>query len=497
MENNKKCITFYNVKKNRLLKTIDLSNVNEAFLKKYSFLAENKEKKDITPISIFGDTAPNTSQKMKSFLPNIKKRRLFFNYYRKEDIESKSINSMNQTDYKNRDNSHKKFDNQKENHECDNKLSLAFKTFNSSIISNIYKGRNISRFVFPNNKSIINKVTDSPKKNINNFSERKIKNHTSKIGKVNKNGKNKISIYKCIALLQAMKLYFLRKYFDIFKNNISNIAKKKLLKYDKNYLNFQNYQPNFTESNQNKRRYSPIENRSELSKKSLELDKKEKQIYKRKSIIEKLNTEMRKSNIPSNEANNINPNIYSIKKRKINFDEVYHKKTNNTKSEFNSFPSSMKKEKSFQKVFNPKPKKYLYDDIENIKNIEEKNFNHKKGNLILIKNINTKDERLFLNINYIPIISKKTRNKYENKNLRISKISNLIFIGNKTNYTNYFYKTSTVFPNKLSCIREENEVDSTLHDRKNFNLKTDRILDKENKRNKNFMVGRIIKMFYK
>ena len=91
------------------------------------------------------------------------------------------------------------------------------------------------------------------------------------------------------------------------------------------------------------------------------------------------------------------------------------------------------------------------------------NDTHKKkskANLLVIKNISTKDKRIFIHIKYIPYIIDTNSNKNidinKSKKLRITKIFNFNYIS-KNNIKKKIIKSKTNLKNKLSLIKEEDE----------------------------------------
>jgi hypothetical protein len=107
----------------------------------------------------------------------------------------------------------------------------------------------------------------------------------------------------------------------------------------------------------------------------------------------------------------------------------------------NYFSRSINKNKS-----NPKMKKYLHKE---------------KNKLKVIKNIITKDKRIFIRINYLSNIPHNKNNLNKNNNLFIEKIFELNYIP-KMKIKKRINKRKSEIKNKLSLIKEEEEKNSSI-----------------------------------
>ena len=195
-----------------------------------------------------------------------------------------------------------------------------------------------------------------------------------------------------------------------------------------------------------------------IEKASEENNQKEKYNLKNLSEIKHINSKTTNSNSSNDvDINNKNSINYSNKKFSFNI---------NTDNIINDFKLNRKIRKMNElKDKNNVRIKEIYS-----KNIKEKNIlndinknkskskNKIKNKIIvhIIKNICTKDKRIFINIKYFPLVL-KSRNiiKYNYKILKIKKIMNYNYTGIKKSKN--LFKRNGEIEKKLSLIREEDE----------------------------------------
>ena len=97
------------------------------------------------------------------------------------------------------------------------------------------------------------------------------------------------------------------------------------------------------------------------------------------------------------------------------------------------------------------------------KNKSDSNSNNKKKYIThLIKNICTKDKRIFIHINYITQILKPKNNIYNNSMLSYKNVMNYSYIGLHQRNKNLL-KRNNDFENRLSLIKEEDEKSKCLN----------------------------------
>ena len=227
-----------------------------------------------------------------------------------------------------------------------------------------------------------------------------------------------------------------------YNNNIKNIMNNK--KYYKNSTSLINNSVNneisaITDS------INSITENYYYKIKSIENNKKDKNIFSYR--IDK-NPLIRNENTSYNFSNSYS----TFKDESLNNYEVIRKKITLYKNYF-------KREKN---TSNTKVKKFL----EKRKN----NINEKK--IYIIKDIITKDKRIYIRINYLPLISFENKNTNRKIKLNISKIFDFSYIPiNKIRKR--FNKRKNELKQKLSLIKEEEEKNSSIKllDKRNNNSK--------------------------
>ena len=297
-------------------------------------------------------------------------------------------------------------------------------------------------------------------------------------------------------------------------NNFSNI-------YDNN-SNKSLQIKNINKFNQIFYKDSPMKNINNNEKrKNFTENKKDKNIFKiklikRNNIDKKVLSYKIEKKIPKNINNN-----KSLREKHYSFNSSYTIKNNyhiiknkdydygnnlNNKKSFNSNDNNIIRnnytneanKNLMKKVFIHKRKNYYIEDknINNNLKIKEKSLN--KGNIIssinnnyniknislLIKNICTKDKRIFIRITYIPYLKTNIINNYNNKLLKIEKIINYKYIPNNKKIKNII-KRKNNFEKKLSLIREEDEKSKYLKSTKSIN----KIEEELNTNNNNIIVN--------
>ena len=117
-------------------------------------------------------------------------------------------------------------------------------------------------------------------------------------------------------------------------------------------------------------------------------------------------------------------------------------------------------------------KKYFYKNKsksnKKIKNILEKE-NTNNNELYTIKNICTKDQRIFIHINYLPFLTKGKKRNIRKKLLNISKILEYNYIPKKR-FKKRINKRKNIFEKKLSLIKEEEEKNTSIKIKENNSI---------------------------
>ena len=166
----------------------------------------------------------------------------------------------------------------------------------------------------------------------------------------------------------------------------------------------------------------------------------------------------------------------------------------NNKENINNNSISSKNKNIFKKVFIHKRNNYFLED-NNIIKIKEKimkrnitynnsndPYNFKNKNIaLLIKNICTKDRRIFVHITYIPLVL-TSNNNYKKYNYNLLKVENIF----SYKYMNKKKKNkrNNEFGKKLSLIREEDEKSKNLNSTKSsIKLEEDLNSNKNNANN--------------
>ena len=117
-------------------------------------------------------------------------------------------------------------------------------------------------------------------------------------------------------------------------------------------------------------------------------------------------------------------------------------------------------------------KKYFYKNKsksnKKIKIILEKE-NTNNNELYTIKNICTKDQRIFIHINYLPFLTKGKKRNIRKKLLNISKIFEYNYIPKKR-FKKRINKRKNIFEKKLSLIKEEEEKNTSIKIKENNSI---------------------------
>ena len=117
-------------------------------------------------------------------------------------------------------------------------------------------------------------------------------------------------------------------------------------------------------------------------------------------------------------------------------------------------------------------KKYFYKNKsksnKKIKIILEKE-NTNNNELYTIKNICTKDQRIFIHINYLPFLTKGKKRNIRKKLLNISKILEYNYIPKKR-FKKRINKRKNIFEKKLSLIKEEEEKNTSIKIKENNSI---------------------------
>ena len=217
-------------------------------------------------------------------------------------------------------------------------------------------------------------------------------------------------------------------------------------------------------------------NNNNKDKKNLEENKVDKKIYQNfknnKKDVNSYRIIKSNSKINSKEENNIQ-NFTEIKNTNINnnLKKQIIKKKNFIKGELEILNNYF-----LEKITNDINKKCITHkknnyELEQKKNLNIKETGENKGTKrnksvsidiknryikYLIKNICTKDKRIYIHITYIPQINQSKSNNYNNKKLLIENIMNFNYIGFHQK-NKYLIKRNNDLENKLSLIKEEDE----------------------------------------
>ena len=215
-----------------------------------------------------------------------------------------------------------------------------------------------------------------------------------------------------------------------YNNNIKNIINKKHCKNSPSLFNNSTY----SEINAITDSANSITENDNYKIKFLENNNKDKNIFSYR--IDK-NPIMRNKNISYNFSNSDiiskdeNSNNYEIMNKRISLSKNYFKKEKN---------------KSNEKI-----KKFLKKDKNNF---DEKQFH-------IVKNIITKDKRIYISINYLPIITPIDKNLNKNIKFNISKIFYFNYTPNNK-ICKRINKRKNELKQKLSLIKEEEEKNSSI-----------------------------------
>ena len=184
-------------------------------------------------------------------------------------------------------------------------------------------------------------------------------------------------------------------------------------------------------------------------------NKKEKNEYKNLSEIRYINNKTTNSNNGNEnkknysndiDINNKNINKYSKKKQSFN---IF---IDNNMADF-KVNNKIRKNNELKNKNNVRIKEIYTNNILNDIKI---NKNNNKIRLHVIKNICTKDKRIFINIKYLPMVSKlRNITRYNYKILKIKKIMNYNYIGIRR--IKNLVKRNSELEKKLTLIREEDE----------------------------------------
>ena len=183
-------------------------------------------------------------------------------------------------------------------------------------------------------------------------------------------------------------------------------------------------------------------------------NKKEKEKKDHKNLSEyryktNCNNGFKKNNSIDININNKNRNKYSKEKHSFNII------ADSNMDDFKENKKIMKKNELKDKT-NVRIKEIYKNNIKEKNILNDIKINKSKIRLHVIKNICTKDKRIFIKIKYLPMVS-KPRNifKYNYNILKIKKIMNFNYIGMRRSKN--LIKRNNEFDNKLSLIREEDE----------------------------------------
>ena len=293
--------------------------------------------------------------------------------------------------------------------------------------------------------------------------------------------------------------------------------------YDNNSVNsFQinnNYNYNFNqlyrdnsidnENNKENKNNNIINNINETSENLIEhKNEKNKNRIKLVKNKEKSNTRFNKYIISNNILKKNNSyNHFGQKNESMKENDDIKKKgfSINNKENINNNSISSKNKNIFKKVFIHKRKNYFLEDNNLIKikekimkrnntyNISNDPYNFKNKNIaLLIKNICTKDRRIFVHITYIPLVL-TSNNSYKKYNCNLLKMEN-IFSYNYLNKKKKI-KRNNEFEKKLSLIREEDEKSKNLNSTKS-SIKLEEDLNSNKKNTNNIRITKNIKGNY-
>ena len=356
-------------------------------------------------------------------------------------------------------------------------------------------------------------------KNLRFFSKEKNTNNKNEILKseLYRDSKNLQKKYEQICRRKKKQLTM--NYISKFKDNISSSEGNFFSEANKtnsfstfndnisvNSLNIKNnYMLNhYDDNNYNEKNKYLTENKKDKNSYKIKLikgyDKNKKIISYR---IEKNKKEELENNIIADKY--LTHNYIEFKKN-LNHDNI----DKNIINKKNSFNSNSKNKKAYKnnineinkinkKIFIHKRKKYLLEDkqdfkLKDIDYLKHKNFNIKNNNISLsIKNISSRDKRIFLSITYIPYDSKSNNKSYDCALLKEESIYRCQYLTNFKRNKNII-KRKNDFQNKLSLIREEDEKSKYLNSTKSSKfLEEDIKMFKKNfKKEKNLIISSII-----
>ena len=266
---------------------------------------------------------------------------------------------------------------------------------------------------------------------------------------------------------------------NLYENNSVNSFQ---IKNDYNYNFNQLYKDNSIDNENNKENRNNniiITNTNETSKNLIEYKNENSKRIKLVKNKEKSNTRFNKyiiSNNIRNKNNSYNHFGQNNESMKDNEDIKKNSFSINNKKNINNNSISNKNKNIFKKVFIHKRKNCFLED-NNMLKIKEKimkrnntynnsndPYNFKNKHIaLLIKNICTKDRRIFVHITYIPLVL-TSNNNYKKYNCNLLKVEN-IFSYNYMNKKKKI-KRNNEFEKKLSLIREEDEKSKNLNSTK-------------------------------
>ena len=322
---------------------------------------------------------------------------------------------------------------------------------------------------FQNNNKILNLLIA---KNLRFFSKEKDTNNNK-----NENESEGPELYRDSKSLQ-------KKYEQICRRRKKKKAMTSSKRFRDNSTGFENYSDtNKTNSLTN------LNDNISVNSFKLKNDYIFNQFYKNNSIDKENNNEKDNNNLNekrknlSENKNEKNKNIIKLIKRKYKSDIKFNKniiingnknfKQNsyniNNEVKCNTINNKINNKDVFKKVFIHKRKNYFQEDKNTFK-IKDKlckknniyndkyNFSNNPNISLLIKNICTRDRRIFVHITYVPlIIPSSNQNKQTKYNSDLLKIQNILsFCFNLNNKKNQIKKINE-FEKKLSLIKEEDE----------------------------------------
>ena len=246
-------------------------------------------------------------------------------------------------------------------------------------------------------------------------------------------------------------------------NSFPNLDKKIAISFQLKNSKYLNQIFNLNEKNIEKKNYTENKN------------KKGKSIYKIKFIKNNLNDKkiisyrIEKAILKNKESNNIiKENTFALNGLSKEFSFTSH--CNKLEHPF--------KEINNHKKFIYKRKNYILEDKNNKKEIYYKNEQKiyknkgKRSNLFSIKNICTKDNRIIINIKYIPYIF-HSKNNYFDSSLKIDNNFNYNYIAKSKKNKNIIKRKND---DKLTLIREEDEKSKCLNSTKSLEEELNSIL---------------------